>query len=289
MKKLFTLFSMFSLTFFLLSCGGGNKENTELEKDIVEETPTEKIENSIVGEEISYEADGISMKGYIAYDKSKKGKRPAILVVHEWWGHNDYTRKRADMLAELGYIALAVDMYGDGKKAEHPKDAMKFAGAVNDNFEGAKARFNKALEQLKTHPMANAEQTAAIGYCFGGGIVLNMARSGADLDAVASFHGSLGAVKPMEEGVFNGKIAIFNGADDTFVTAEQIESLKSEMDNANVAYKFVNLEGAVHGFTNPEATKLGEEFDMKLAYNEQADLTSWKQMQEMLNEVFGMK
>lgn len=270
------------LFFLLLLAACTSNENTS-------DTPDEKKEKSkdeqpIIGE-ISYEADSITMKGYLAYDQQKEGKRPCVLVVHEWWGHNDYARERADKLAEMGYIALAVDMYGDGKTADHPQDAMKFSGAVFKDIEGAKMRFEKALEVLKSHPMANPEQTAAVGYCFGGGVSLNMARMGVDLDAVASFHGSLGAVKAAEEGM-KTKLLVCNGAADPFVKAEQIEAFKKEMDDAKVEYEFINYEGAVHAFTNPGANTLGEKFDLPLAYQEKADKESWKAMSDFFAKVF---
>ena len=242
---------------------------------------------NIIGEEIRYEADGIEMIGYIAYDDEVEGERPGVLVVHEWWGHNSYARKRADMLAELGYVALAVDMYGDGKTADHPSDAGKFAGIVMQNFPSAKKRFEKAIEVLGSNDMCNSEQIAAIGYCFGGGIVLNMARQGVDLKAVASFHGSLGPVTPAEKGNVKAAMLVCNGADDPFVKSEAIEAFKSEMDAAEVDYNFINYPGAVHAFTNPAATENGKKFNIPLAYNEEADKQSWAELVNFLEKVFG--
>ncbi|MGB0523697.1 MAG: dienelactone hydrolase family protein [Flammeovirgaceae bacterium] len=266
----------------VIACSPSNTEKPTDNETKESETPVEKI----VGQEISYEADSITMKGYLAYDQTQEGKRPCVLVVHEWWGHNEYARKRADMLAEMGYIALAVDMYGDGKTADHPADAGKFSGAVFKDIEGAKMRFEKALETLKAHAQADPEKTAAIGYCFGGGIILNMARMGVDLDAVVSFHGSLGAVQPAQNGI-QTKILVCNGAADPFVKPEQIEAFKKEMDEANADYKFVNYEGAVHAFTNPGATTMGEKFDLPLAYQEKADQESWAEMTTFLKNAFG--
>lgn len=142
----------------------------------------------VIGQEVQYISGDVTLKGYLAYDNSSEEKRPGILVVHEWWGHNDYTRKRARMLAEMGYTAFAVDMYGDGKRAEHPDDAGKFASLVSQSMEGlGKQRFLAALEVIKTHPLVDGQRIAAIGYCFGGGIVLHMARLGVDLKGVISF------------------------------------------------------------------------------------------------------
>jgi len=240
----------------------------------------------IVEKEIEYSDNETLMKGFLAYDGDIEGTRPGILVVHEWWGHNDYARKRAVMLAELGYTALAVDMYGDGKQANHPDDAGKFAMEIFSNLESAKARFNAALELLKNHPTTDMEKTAAIGYCFGGGVVLHMARFGAELDGVVSFHGSIQTESPAEPDKVKAKILVCNGADDTFVTTEQIEAFKNEMDNAGVDYKFINYPGAIHSFTNPIADSLGKKFNLALAYNKIADEESWAEMQKFFSGIF---
>jgi len=241
---------------------------------------------AIKHEEVSYSANGVTMKGYLAYDDALKGKRPGVLVVHEWWGHNEYARKRANMLAELGYTALAVDMYGDGKQATHPSDAGKFAGEVMQNTEGAKARFVAALDLLKKHKTIEATRIAAIGYCFGGGVVLQMARLGLDLKGVVSFHGSYGTQTPAEKGKVKAAVLVCHGAADQFATAEQIEALKKEMQNAGVDFQFNSYEGAKHGFTNPEADENGKKFDIPIAYNKAADEKSWADMQQFLKRVF---
>ena len=173
----------------------------------------------IKGEPVDYKAGGVTMKGYLAYDENIKGKRPGVLVVHEWWGQNEYARKRARMLAELGYTALAVDMYGEGKQATHPDDAAKFSSETMKNFDTAKARFEAAMAFLKKQRTVDPERIAAVGYCFGGGVVLNMARQGEDLKAVASFHGSLAAVKRATAGKVKAKIRVYNGEDDKFTSA----------------------------------------------------------------------
>jgi dienelactone hydrolase len=236
--------------------------------------------------EVSYREGDTVLKGMLAYDDAIEGTRPGVLVVHEWWGQNDYARKRAKMLAELGYTALAVDMYGNGKTADHPKDAGAFASAVGGNLPLAKARFDAALEVLRKDPTVDKDRIAAIGYCFGGGIVLNMARMGEDLDGVVSFHGSLGTNTPAKKGVIKAKVLVFNGADDPFTKPEQITAFKQEMDNAGVDYKFVNYPGAKHSFTNPGADQYGKEFGLPLAYNEHADKDSWLQMQAFFKEIF---
>ena len=240
----------------------------------------------LAGEEVSYEADGITMKGYLVYDKSKQGKRPGVLVVHEWWGNNDYARKRADMLAELGYTALAVDMYGDGKIVTTPDEAGKMAGAVYGNMEGARARFQKALEVLTVHDTVAPDDVAAIGYCFGGGIVLQMARMGADLDGVASFHGSLTTQTPAQEGAVEAKVLVLHGAADPMVPPADVEAFKKEMDAAKVDYTFKAYEGATHAFTNPAATEAGQKFNLPVAYSAEADQQSWTELQSFLQKIF---
>ncbi|MBL7995580.1 dienelactone hydrolase family protein [bacterium] len=240
----------------------------------------------IHGEEVTYSADSVNMKGYVAWDTQKQGKRPGILVVHEWWGHTPYARHRADMLAELGYVALAVDMYGDGKTAEHPKEAGMFAGEVMKRGPGAAARFVKAMEILKANPNVDVNNIGAIGYCFGGSTVLNMARQGLDLKAVVSFHGGLSTSTPAKKGEMKTKVLVCNGAADKFVPQSDIDAFKKEMDDAGVSYTFKSYDGALHGFTNPAADSLAKKFDMAIAYNTVADSASWADMKLFFGEIF---
>ena len=242
--------------------------------------------SKIVGKEIDYTAGGVTLKGYLAYDEGVKGKRPGVLVVHEWWGQNEYVRKRARMLAELGYTALALDMYGEGKMASHPDEAGKFSSEVMKNFPVAKERFLAALDLLKEQPTVDPGRIAAIGYCFGGGVVLNMARHGVDLKGVASFHGSLAVVTPDKPTPIKAAVRVYNGADDKFIPAEAVEALKKEMADQKVDFKFVNYPGAVHSFTNPDATETGKKFNMPIAYNAAADKASWDDMQKFFKEIF---
>ena len=241
---------------------------------------------AIEGKEVAYEFGGTVMKGYVATDAAREGRRPGILVVHEWWGHNEYARTRARMLAELGYTALAVDMFGDGRQAAHPADAQKFVMETMRNLDTAKARFMAAYDLLARQENVDPERIGAIGYCFGGGVVLGMAREGVNLKGVASFHGSLGTESPAERGKVQARILVCNGAADPFVTAEQIEGFKKEMQDAGVDVKFVNYAGALHAFTNPEADEFGKRFDLPLAYNKEADEKSWKEMEEFFRQVF---
>ena len=244
-----------------------------------------KKEPMVEGKEISYSADSVTMKGYLAYDAAREGRRPGIIVVHEWWGLNDYTRKRARMLAGLGYTALAVDMYGDGKTASHPDDAGKFAAAVMQNMDAEKARFMAAFELLKQQPTTDSTRIAAIGYCFGGEVALQMAREGVDLKGVVSFHGSLGTSRPAQPGMVKASLLVCNGADDPFNPTAAVEAFKKEMTDAKVNFQFISYPGAKHAFTNPDADSLGKLFNLPLAYNQAADSLSWSAMQKFLQMI----
>ena len=236
--------------------------------------------------EIDYKAGDTVMKGYLTFDDDFEGKRPGILVVHEWWGHNEYSRKRARMLAELGYTALAVDMYGDGKQADHPDNAGKFAAEVRQNMPAATQRFKAAMQLLQKHPTVDPEHIAAIGYCFGGGVVLEMARQGLDLDAVVSFHGSLATSNPASPGVIKARILVCDGADDKMITPEQIQAFLKEMKAADADLTFISYPGAKHSFTNPGADIYAEKFNIPVGYNAEADKKSWQDMQEFLKDTF---
>jgi dienelactone hydrolase len=190
------------------------------------------------------------------------------------------------MLAELGYTALAVDMYGDGKVVSTPEEAQALAGGVYGNLEGARARFQKAQEVLAQHETVAGDDIAAIGYCFGGGVVLHMARTGADLDGVASFHGSLATKTPAEPGKVEAKVLVLHGAADPMVPPADVEAFKKEMDAAKVDYTFKAYEGVTHAFTNPAATEVGKKFNLPVAYDAQADQQSWTELQAFLQKIF---
>jgi len=241
---------------------------------------------AVVGKEISYRADDVDLKGYIAYDDATTVKRPGVVVVHEWWGLNDYARKRADMLAAAGYVAMAVDMYGDGRVATHPDDAGKFATAVRSNLPMARKRFLAGMNVLKANPYTDQERLAAIGYCFGGGVVLQMARDGVDLKGVVSFHGELGSGEPAKPGVVKAEILVFNGGSDKFTPPEAIQAFIREMIDAQVDFAFHSLPGALHAFTNPDADQLGSKFKLPIAYQEKADKESWRDMLAFFDRIF---
>jgi dienelactone hydrolase len=240
----------------------------------------------VVTQELDYKVDGQSFTGFLAYDRNRR-QSPGVLIVHEWWGHDDYVRKRAGQLAGLGYVALALDMYGGGKHAKHPDEAGRMAGEVKKNFETARARFMAALETLRDHPATDRERLAAIGYCFGGNIVLNMARAGVDLDGVVSFHGTLDAIAgPARQGEVKAGMLVLNGADDPMVPPEQLQAFMEEMDRAGVDYELINYPGATHAFTNPEADNYAKQFNLPLAYNADADQQSWQKMRDFFARIF---
>nr|WP_314483262.1 dienelactone hydrolase family protein [uncultured Pseudomonas sp.] len=239
--------------------------------------------------EIPYQdADGNRLVGYYAYDDAVTGKRPGIVVVHEWWGLNDYAKRRARDLAALGYNALAIDMYGDGKHTEHPQDAQAFMAAALKDPEAAARRFDAGLELLKLQPNTNKHDLGAVGYCFGGKVVLDAARRGEKLDGVVSFHGALATDAPAKPGVVRAAVLVEHGAADSMVTAEQVQAFKAEMDAAKVNYRFVSLDGAKHGFTNPDADRLshGGHGGPDIGYDKAADERSWADMQAFFKQVF---
>lgn len=238
----------------------------------------------VATEEVVYKQGEAELQGFFAWDDAAKTPRPGVLVVHEWWGHNEHARNQAKRLAEAGYVGFALDMYGRGKVATHPADAQKFMAEAMSDPQALADRFMAALELLKANEHVDADRIAAIGYCFGGGVVLNMARQGVDLDAVATFHGSLATAQRAQPGQVKARILVLNGADDPLAPQQQIDALKEEMKNAGAKLDFVNLEGARHSFTNPDADKAGME---ALAYNAEADKKSWQLLLEMLSEVFG--
>ncbi|GAB6389666.1 dienelactone hydrolase family protein [Stutzerimonas marianensis] len=237
--------------------------------------------------EIPYTAaDGTKMVGYYAYDDAVEGKRPGVVVVHEWWGLNDYAKRRARDLAELGYSALAIDMYGEGKNTEHPKDAMSFMQAALADADAAKARFNAGMDLLREQQQTDADKLAAVGYCFGGKVVLDMARQGVPLDGVVSFHGALATQTRAVPGSVKARVLVEHGSADSMVSSDDVAALSAEMVKAGADFQLVNLPGAKHGFTNPDADRFQEK-GVDVAYDKAADEQSWSDMQRFLGETFG--
>ena len=239
---------------------------------------------SLKEENVSYTGDDISMNGYVVYDASKQARRPAVIIVHEWWGLNDYPKMRAKKLAELGYVAMAIDMFGNGKTADNPNDAGKLAAQFYQNPAMAKARFDAALSKLKTYTEVDTNNIAAIGYCFGGAMVLNMARMGENLKGVVSFHGNLVGV-PANKDLLKAKILVCHGADDQFVKPTEVTEFKKQMDAVGADYTVKAYPNATHSFTNPSATENGEKFKIPIKYNAEADSASWNDMKDFFARV----
>ncbi|MEM9855879.1 MAG: dienelactone hydrolase family protein [Bacteroidota bacterium] len=281
MNRNISLVSSIAVLLFFTACSSGTNNN----EAVVESETQTAVDQEIIGEEVAYSTDSTTMNGYFAFDKNAEGKRPGVLVIHEWWGHNEYTRQRAEMLAELGYVALAVDMYGDGKVADHPEDAQKFMMSVMSNINEGEARFNKALELLKARENVDPDKIGVIGYCFGGSVALTMANAGADIDAVAAFHSGIQLPIMPQEGI-KAKILVCNGAADPFITEESVVNFKTQMDSVGADYQYIAYEGAKHAFTNKGADSLGAKFGMPLAYDANADEESWEAMKRLFEEVF---
>ena len=230
---------------------------------------------SITTKEVTYRVGGEDFIGYYAVDSEQSGPRPGVIVVHEWWGHDAYVRSRAEQLAAEGFAAFAIDMYGGGRVGSNPDEAGALMNAAMGAEGAIEQRFDGALEALKQESEVDSNNVSAIGYCFGGAVVLDMARAGKPLNVVASFHGLLQTETPMQPGAFGGQIAVFNGADDPMVTPDIVEGFEAEMNAAGASFSVKNYPGAVHGFTNPEATGRGEKYGMPLAYDKNADEDSY--------------
>lgn len=238
-------------------------------------------------EPVTYKDGDTTLKGFVVYDDARKGKRPGIVVVHEWWGITKHTRDEARKFAQQGYTAFVADMYGDAKTADNPKDAGALSGSVRKNPAVMQSRFNAAKERLAKHATVDAKRIGAIGFCFGGSVVLDMARAGSDLAGVAAFHAGLGASGGQAEaGKVKAKVLVLNGTDDPFVKPDSVEAFKKEMDAAKVDYRYVNYPGAVHAFTNPEATAKGKQFNLPLAYHPEADKQSKAEAAKFFKSVF---
>jgi dienelactone hydrolase len=232
---------------------------------------------------IEYDFEGTKLKGYLAYDAAAAGKRPGVLVIHEWWGLDDYARKRARMLAELGYVAFCADMYGEGRTTEHPQEAGKFAGEVRNNLKTWQGRAQAALKTLRSQDQCDAKKVAAIGYCFGGATALQLAYTGADLAAVVTFHAALPVPTAEQAQAIKPRLLICHGGADAFIPEQSIKDLRAALDQAGVAYQFESYPGVVHSFTVPDVEKKGVQ---GLKYDAAADARSWRQMKEMFDRVF---
>lgn len=241
------------------------------------------VQAAIETRSVEYRQGNTRLVGYLAFPKDVTGPLPGILVVHEWMGLNDYAKHRADQLAELGYIAFAADIYGDGKIAANREEAGKLAGSYKNDRPLLRARVAAGLATLKAQPGVAGDKIAAIGYCFGGTAVLELARSGADIAGVVSFHGGLDTPTSQDAKNIRAKVLALHGADDPYVPADQVAAFENEMRQAGVDWQLIVYGGAVHGFTNPAN---GTDNSKGAAYNALADARSWVAMQQFFNELF---
>ena len=241
------------------------------------------VQAAIETRSVEYRQGNTRLVGYLAFPKDVTGPLPGILVVHEWMGLNDYAKHRADQLAELGYIAFAADIYGDGKIAANREEAGKLAGSYKNDRPLLRARVAAGLATLKAQPGVAVDKIAAIGYCFGGTTVLELARSGADIAGVVSFHGGLDTPTSQDAKNIRAKVLALHGADDPYVPADQVAAFENEMRQAGVDWQLIVYGGAVHGFTNPAN---GTDNSKGAAYNALADARSWVAMQQFFNELF---
>ena len=233
---------------------------------------------------IEYEHDGQKLIGYLAYDDASDAKRPGILVVHEWWGLNDYTRLRCRMLAELGYVAFAADLYGDGRVTQHAEEAGAWARQIQQNIDTWQARAAAALDILKAQPLADPARIAAVGYCFGGATVCQLAYTGADVKGIVSFHGSLPVPTDAQAKAIKARILVCHGAEDNFIPADRIAQFTNTLNAADADLQFISYANARHAFTNPNADG---SVNPGILYNPDADRRSWNHMKLFLDELFG--
>lgn len=235
-------------------------------------------------ETIEYRDGETVLEGYLAYDDSSEARRPGVLVVHEWYGLNDYVQMRARQLAEMGYVAFAADIYGKGKRATTAEDASKLAGPFRSDVSLLRRRTAAGLEVLRGRPEVQKDRIAAIGFCFGGTAVLELARSGADVQAVVTFHGGLATPDPNDARNIKARVLVLHGADDPLVKPQDVEAFEKEMRNAGVDWQLIKYGGAVHSFTNPAA---GTDPSKGAAYNALAATRAWQAMQVFFAETIG--
>jgi dienelactone hydrolase len=248
--------------------------------------PGTEVQAKLMTKTVEYQQNGTGCKGFLAYDDALKGKRPGIVVVPEWWGLNDFARKKAEQLAGLGYVALAADMYGNGTVTRDPKEAARLAGELRGHKPLLRARAQAALKALAANPLVDPQRLAAMGFCFGGTAVLELAYSGADLKGVVSFHGGLTSPQPEELKGIKAAVLVLHGADDTHVKAEDIAAFQEAMRKGNIDWQMVYFGDAVHAYMNPEA---GSDKSSGVAYNARAARRSWQYMQDFFKEILGVK
>lgn len=267
----------------LASCAGGRRlakvgySLQQVSSDMPDQAHTEVVR---------YSAAGLEFSSYIAHDPSRAGKRPGLIVLPEWWGLNDYLRRRARELSGLGYVAMATDVYGEGREAADATEAGKLMNGLFADPATLNARLEAAYETLRKNPLVDADRIGAMGYCLGGALSLHMARIGLPLRGVASFHGALKATHAAKKGDFKAAVLICHGEADGMVPTEDQQAFRKEMDELGVDFTFNSYPGAKHGFTNPEATDKGKKYNLPLAYDERTDRQSWEDMKSFWTRVF---
>ena len=269
---------LIAVLFFVSACNNNGEKKSA-------ETDTKKDSMNVKDETVMYSSDSSNMDGYVAYDAGKQGKRPVVLVLPEWWGVTDYPKMRARKLAELGYFAMVVDMYGNGKIAQNPTEAQSLSTPFYKNPQMAFQRIMAAEQKIKAYPQADTSQVAAIGYCFGGGMVLNAAKLGADFKGVVSFHGSLAGV-PAQKDLLKASVLVCHGEKDAFVSQKDVDAFKKSMDSIHADFTFKAYPNATHAFTNPDANTYAAKFNMPIAYNPAADSASWNDMKNFFGKIF---
>jgi dienelactone hydrolase len=234
---------------------------------------------------VTYKDGDTELQGYLAWDDAVQGKRPGVLIVHEWWGLTEYPKMRAEKLAAMGYVAFALDMYGKGKIAQNPKEAGEWAGHMRGDIEQWRKRAMVGLEQLKQAEHVDTAKLAAIGYCFGGSTVIQMGLAGADLKGVVSFHGAIPSVTSDDFKKDKAKILICHGGADSFVPMENVQNFEKAAKQASVDCRVIVYEGATHSWTNPKADEFGAKFGMPVKYHAENDAKSWADMKKFFDDV----
>ncbi|MEE8364675.1 MAG: dienelactone hydrolase family protein [Gammaproteobacteria bacterium] len=241
---------------------------------------------NILTSEVDYQVGDITHRGFVAFNDLTSPPRTGVMVIHEWWGLNDYIKNRAKKLAELGYVAFAIDMFGEGKVAGDPDEAASLMNAVLGDMDSGTKALQAGYQALVDQPQVDAERTAAIGYCFGGAMALHMARIGLPLSAVVSFHGALGSFHTATPGSIRPRVLVCHGEEDSMVTMDDVAGFKQEMDTAQADYQVNLYPNAKHGFTNEAADENGQKYGLDLGYNALADNKSWDAMETLFDEVF---
>ena len=282
-------YEVFKISLLLVACVLTNLacESEKPEKSALE-IFHEEHQNTVIEKEIEYSLDTVKMVGYLAYDSLITEKRPAVFIFHEWMGQDDHVRSRAHMMADLGYVAFVVDMFGNGKKFDHPTEGNNYYQTIIDNMELASNRYQAALGTLGKNPFVDINKIALVGYCAGGKLALSLSNAGHDADAVGDFYTEPKPSLPPKKGV-KTKYLFCNGAHDLYIPKETVDSFKAQMDSAGLDYKYVEYPDVAHTFTNPEAGEYGNVFNMPLSYDEKADSASWLELKRFLASVFPKK